>query len=67
MNHFYSKKRLIAAIIGFIAALAMYVYISSVLFTATEGTILTNLTVLSVSFAILTWVGVTSLLLNIFQ
>ena len=61
------KKGLIAAIIGFIAALVMYAYISSVLFTATEGTILTDLIALSLPFAMITWVGVTALFLNILK
>jgi YbbR domain-containing protein len=67
MKHLYLKKKMIATVIGFFAALLMYVYVSSVLFTATEGTLLTDLTALSLPFAIITWVGVTGLLLNILQ
>jgi hypothetical protein len=64
-NSYNLKKRFIASVIGFIAALIMYAYISSLLFTATEGTVLTDLNALSLPFALITWVGVTYLFLNI--
>jgi hypothetical protein len=67
MKHFYLKKKMIATVIGFIAALLMNAYVSSVIYTATEGTLLIDLTALSLPFAIITWVGVTGLFLNILQ